>query len=369
MKIFISIFQSLGGFLIFFLLLLWMSCIAPNNNSSVDSSLVIGKSQTVEVVQAKPQVFEAEIVITGNAAPNQKVTVYAMESGYVETLNADIGDKVLKGAVLAKLTHPQLTRDLEKSKAFLQAKQTLFERLKKVYEQTPALISLQQFEDAEAEFNMAQTEYNALQEKVGFLNIRAPFQGKVTKRYVDVGNLVQSGLSEDNPQKLFEIQETDPIRVKISLPESDARYVQEGMPVEIVFPELNQQKLKAQISRIAGALDPASKTMQVEIDIPNPKNQILPGMYAKIQLQVESRNEVLALPLSSKIMYKNEPNLLVIRDSIAVMMPIKSGLSNKSFFEVIEHDLQATDWVVTQGKGLVKPGQKVIPIPQSSLAP
>ncbi len=321
------------------------------------------KTQTVEVVKPAQRAFTAEILITGTARPNQQVVIYPMESGFVQGMRKDIGDFVRKGEVITRLINPELSREHEKKKALLEAKQSIYERLKSIHAQTPALTPLQMVEDAKADYLVAQAELNSIEDRLNFLYVKAPFAGRITQRMVDEGALVQSGLTETSPQGIVELQEIDPIRLTVPLPESDIATIDKGMKVSVTFPELPGEAFSTTVSRTAGALDPASKTMQVEIDIANPKGLIKPGMYAKAVIQIDSRNGVLSLPVTAQTVYQNLPFVFVVGDDNKVSrITLRKGLSGKDYFEVLNPEIAENSLVVVQGKGLIEPGQIVKPV-------
>lgn len=349
------------------IVLLMASCgTGQNGDSQATETVAAGsKIQSVEVVKPQQRSFIAEILITGTAQPNQKVTLYAMESGYVLNVSKNIGDVVRKGEVIAELANPDLNRQFEEKKAQLDAKESTYKRLQSTYEKTPALTPLQMVEDARSAYLTAKAAFNTVQDRLNFLQIKAPFSGKITQRMVDHGALVQSGLTEDNAQGIFEIQEISPIRLTVPLPESDIAAVDEGMEVTVTFPELPGESFKATVSRTAGALDPASKTMQVEIDIDNPKGMIKLGMYAKALMQISNRDGVSSLPVTAQVMYQNQPFVLVIENNKVERIPLRKGLSNKDYFEVLNPEITENSMVIVQGKGLVQPGQIVKPVLKS----
>ena len=318
--------------------------------------------QAVEVVKPKARSFKGEVLITGTANANQKVTLYAMESGYVKNIRKDIGDEVRKGELIAILANPQLVSDFERIKAQLKAKQSNFERLNSTHSTTPAITPLYLVEEAEAEYLSLKATLSAIQHRLNFLRVKAPFSGIITHRFVDNGALIQSGLTEDNPQSIVELQEINPIRIIIPLPESDIGAINVGTKVEVSFPEMPAEAFKASVTRAAGALDAASKTMQIEIDINNTNGKIKPGMYAKVLLQTSSRKGVISLPINAQLVYQNQFFVLEVKDGLVERTALRKGLSNKDFFEVLNPDITEESLVIVQGKGLVKSGQKVKPV-------
>ncbi|PCH65587.1 MAG: hypothetical protein COC01_09515 [Bacteroidetes bacterium] len=317
------------------------------------------KIQRVEVVVPKERSFNAELLITGTAMPNQKVMLHTMESGYVRVVHKDIGDLVYKGAVIVELDNPELYRMHEKLMAQVEAKKAVYERLKLTMEKTPDLTPKQVLEDAEAEYLSVRAELNAIEDRQGFLKVVAPFKGIISRRLVDHGALVQSGMSNTDATAIVEIQELDPIRLTIPLPETDADAVTKGMKVLVTFPGLPGESYEVKVSRTAGVLDFASKTMQVEIDIANPDGKIKPGMYAKVIMQISSLEDVLSLPVTAQVMYEDEFFVLVVKENRVERIPLRKGLFNKDFFEVLNPEIGAESQVIIQGKGLVKPGHIV----------
>jgi membrane fusion protein (multidrug efflux system) len=302
------------------------------------------------------------VLITGTARPNQIVSLYAMEGGMLMQMLKDIGDNAKQGETLAVLENPELQQQQLKWQAETKAKKANYERLNSVYENTPALTNIQMVENAEAEYLSAKANLDAINNRIGFLTIEAPFSGIITKRFVDKGAMIQSGLSQSNPQALFELQEINPIRLTIPVPESDAVSIEKGMTVEVTLPELSGKSLMAKVSRTSKVLDPLSKTMRVEIDLENPDGKILSGMYAKALLEINSRENILSLPMIAKVSHKNEDYVLAVVDGKVKRLQVKIGLSNRDYFEVLNDEITSETLVIVQGKSLVKPEQIVEPI-------
>ncbi|MBA3986294.1 MAG: efflux RND transporter periplasmic adaptor subunit, partial [Flavobacteriales bacterium] len=330
------------------LLFILASC--NNQENETEKTAANDKIQKVEVVKPEQRSFTAEVLITGTARPNQIVTLYAMESGMVMQMRKDIGDRVKQGETLAVLENPELQQQQLKWQAETKAKKANYERLNSIYGKTPALTNIQMVENAEAEYLSGKANLDGINSRIDFLTIEAPFSGIITKRLVDKGALIQSGLNQSNPQALFEIQEVNPIRLVIPVPESDAVGIKKGMPVEVTLPELSGTSFSAQVSRISNALDPMSKTMQVEIDLENQDGKIVSGMYAKALLQISSRENILSLPVIAKISHKNEDYVLTVVDGKVNRIPVKIGLSNQDYFEVMNDDIPNKSQIIVTGK-------------------
>lgn len=357
-----SSFCRLYLFLILCSAVLFTSCGYSGTNNASKKEKKETKTQAVEVVKPEKRSFHAEILITGTAQPNQMVLVYAMESGILKKISKDIGDKVRKGELIAVLENPELIQTKMKLQAEHSVKKASYDRLKSIFDETPALTTIQSLETAEGEYLASKANLDAVKSRLNFLTIKAPFSGTITNRFVDLGALIQNGLTESNPQAIVEIQEVNPIRLTLAVPESDAVSLSKGQEVEVVFPELSGNIYKSTISRLSHVLDEKSKTMQVEIDMKNTKGEILTGMYAKVFLQIESKENILSLPVSSKIRYKNEDYILVVEKKKVKRVLLKMGLSDKYYFEVLNTEINDETIVVLKGKGLVSPGQEVNPI-------
>jgi len=320
------------------------------------------KVQTVGVIHPTHQNFTAEVTIAGIANPYQKVTLHSLEKGYVKSVKKDIGNFVKKGEVLAILDNPELFRQKEKLTAQLQAKKSVYDRLNSIQAKTPALTTLQQVEDAKADYESAKAELDAVNDRISFLAVKAPFNGIITKRLLDNGALVQSGLSNPGASAIYEVQQINPIRLTIPLPEVDASTIKNGMGATVSFPSLPGKTFQGKVSRTADALDPESGTMQTEIDIPNANGEIKPGIYAYVTIRISSRDSVLSLPVSAKTFYQDAPFLLIVKNKRVERIPLKEGLSDKDYFEVLNPDVNSDSKIIVDGKNMVQPGDIVEPI-------
>ncbi len=387
--------------LLMFFVVVIFSCKQNENNSSSSESAMKTKIQNVGVVHPEERNFTSDISIIGTALPNQMVHVHAMESGYISSINRDIGDYVTKGSVIAQLSNPELSSQyiesqarakslsasLNKSKAektkwnaMLASKKSIYERLNNTYKNAPNIVLISDVENARAEYESARAnlsaaeaaiavataEYDAAKAverafagRIGMLRIRAPFTGLITKRYMDNGATVQSGLNESNSVPIVDMQDISTIRLTLQVPESDAATINIGNEVVIDFPELPGDKKQATISRTSNTLDPESKSMQVEIDIENPDFLIKPGMYAKVSLEAQNRNGILSLPVEAKKLINDVAHILIVRNDVVEEVALRQGLVGRNYFEILNSDIDKNTQVIIQGKNLVKAGQAV----------
>jgi RND family efflux transporter MFP subunit len=250
--------------------------------------------------------------------------LYAKDSGYISQINADIGDHVKKGDVLAVIDDPELQQQYARAQAAvqqakaalevtrrrlvgLQADRTLQQVTLKRWEQlfVGKAVTNQQLDEqrakenvssanlevgkadvalAEANLLAANVDQQRLQALVDYTKIIAPFDGIITRRLVNPGDLVQAATAARPVAPLFTCQEIDVVRVFADVPEASAAAMRPGAPAEVRLYGSSGRALRATITRVAGALDPATRTMRIEIDLPNPDESLMPGMYAQVSL-------------------------------------------------------------------------------------
>ena len=250
--------------------------------------------------------------------------LYAKDSGYIAQIQADIGDHVKKGQLLAVIDDPELQQQVERARAAvqqsaaavevakrklvgLQADQTLQQVTLKRWEQLFAgkAVTTQQLDEqrakenvsnanlevgqadvalAEANLQAAQADLQRLQALLEYTKIIAPFDGVITRRTINPGDLVQAATSNRPQAPLFTCQEIAVVRVFAEVPETSAAAVRPGWPTEVRLFGPDGQTVPGQVTRISASLEPATRTMRVEIDLPNPDETLLPGMYAQVTL-------------------------------------------------------------------------------------
>jgi membrane fusion protein, multidrug efflux system len=251
---------------------------------------------TVLISQPQIRDFENSFSLAGIAMANQEVKIYAMEDGYVKMWKYDIGDMVKRGQVLAVLGNPEIMEEQEKANAELEGDAAIYNRLESVYKKTPELVPLEQVDEAKAKYGSEVAALDAINSRIDYLTITAPFDGIITNRYVDTGAVVQNGLDRPSTEPLFKIQDISVIRLNVSIPEVNSPYIIKGTPVNIVFQDLPNTIFNGTVSRISYGLSEDTKTMLVQIDLQNKDHQIHPGMFANVMFQVSSSDSTLSIP-------------------------------------------------------------------------
>jgi RND family efflux transporter MFP subunit len=252
-------------------------------------------SQTVVNVQTVHRNPKAiDLVLPGSIEANQATMLYARSSGFLGKWNVDIGDNVTQGETLAVIETPDLDQQLRQAEGTLNQSQANYgiaqvtaQRWQQLFEQR--VVSAQDndtqqsnFKAATAALAAAQANVNQLKQLVAFNQIVAPFDGKITYRYLDIGALVTQG-SGAAGTAIYDIAQTDPLRIYVYVPQSDAPLIHAGVTAKVLVRELPGQDFEATVARTAGAIDPASRTLLTELLIPNKDGRLLAGMYGEIQ--------------------------------------------------------------------------------------
>ncbi len=251
--------------------------------------------------------------LSGELKPAVEATLLARVSGYVRHWNADLGDRVEAGQVLAELDTPELGRELSRARAQLslaEAALALSEITAKRWRELLASRSASQQEADEKDADLhlkqaaleaARAEVQRLEEISGFSKITAPFSGTITARRIDVGQLVEAG----GARELFRLAQTSHLRVFVRVPQAYARSVQIGAPAEITLPEVHGRTFTAKVVRSAGALEAASRTLLTELEVDNRAGELLSGSYAQVRIQGAREEKPLTVPANSLI-YRSE---------------------------------------------------------------
>lgn len=271
----------------------------------------------VDVVIAKAATVGQDLVLPGETAAWYDTTIYARVNGYVASWQVDIGDQVKKGQVLATIETPELDAEFSAAKAQLQASlaQVSARKAEAAFSKTTnerwrdspkGVVSEQEreskksdYESAEARLNAAEAQVALDQSKVAqysalteFRQVKAPFDGTVTERKIDVGNLITAG-SGTTTTSLYRMAQTDPLRIFVDVPQSAAgELMNAGVPAEIRATGAVGGVFSGKIARSAESLDSQARTMRVEVDMPNAKHSLVPGMYVNVAFHLPIRGSV-----------------------------------------------------------------------------
>jgi membrane fusion protein, multidrug efflux system len=284
-------------------------------------------------------------------------SIYSRVDGYVKRWYVDIGDHVQQGQVLADIEAPQIDADLrmaqgqlELAQANLTLAQTNSARSQQLFQdhvnsqkELDTVLATEQVQQATRD--NAAAALTSAQDMKAFEQIRAPFAGTITARYIDVGSLVASG-SARTVQKLFDLAQSDPVRVFVNVPQADVSSVKPGTPAAIMVDEFPGQTFAGKVARDAGAFDQASRTLLLEIDVPNPDGRLYAGMYAHAKFALKNPTPALLVPDNSILIDSKGARVLVVDSSNKIRIkPVTLGRDFGTKSEILG-GLDATDRVV-----------------------
>ena len=250
--------------------------------------------------------------------------ISARASGYLKRWTRDIGSRVEKGELLAEIETPEIDQQLSQAVAARQQAAAALELAKSTLARWEGLrkkdvVSQQDLDErrgalAQASANLAAADANVqrLRQTEGFKRVLAPFAGVITRRNVDVGDLIDAGAGNGG-RALFQLAQTDPLRVYINVPQAYAQLVKEGQPVIVTQTELRGQSFKGQVARTSGAIDSTTRMMQVEVALPNKEGILLPGAYVQVSLPL-TPSRALSIPANA-LLFRAEGTRVAVVDA------------------------------------------------------
>jgi RND family efflux transporter MFP subunit len=328
----------------------------------------------VSVIKPRRAPAVQELLLPGSVMPYADASIYARTSGYLEHWYADIGARVKTGQTLAVIQTPELDAQLRQARADVATAQANSDYAKVSAQRWQDMLKTQsvsqqdtdtKVSDMQAKSAMlqsAQANVQRLSELVSYEKVSAPFDGVVTARNVDVGALVTAGGSPGlaaMPGELFHVEQTDTLRVFVDVPQNDAPYVTPGTEVYLSVQQYPGRRFAAKVVRSAGAIDPVSRTLHVEVDVDNRDGALLPGAYAQVHLALQNASPALDLPVSALLFRPNGVSVAVV-DSTGktALKTVTIGRDFGTHVEVMT-GLTATDRVIDNPGDAISPGEPV----------
>lgn len=310
------------------------------------------------------------LTLPGKVQANMEATIYARVSGYLKRWLVDIGAPVKEGQLLAEIDTPEIDQQLNQARAVLtqseadlRLAQITADRWKnllkdKAVSQQEADEKSSALEVKKADLAEMQANVKRLEELQSFQKVYAPFAGVITARKTDVGNLVTAG-SGSPTQELFRLAQTQTLRVYVNVPEAHSGSVTAGVPAKIEMATMPGESVTGKIVRTAGAIDPDSHTLLVELEVPNPQGTLLPGGYARVHFEIALKNPPLVVPSNALLFRAQGAQLAVVNAEGAVQLkPIKIGRDFGSSLEVIQ-GLNENDRVIINPSDSLSDGARV----------
>lgn len=316
------------------------------------------------------------LTLPGTLQGYVQASIAARVSGYLKRWTHDIGSRVKQGELLAEIETPEIDQQLaqaiaarEQAAASLALARSTAQRWEALRQKD--VVAQQDLEErrnavATATANLAAAEANVqrLRQTEGFKRVLAPFAGVVTRRNVDVGDLIDAGAG----RVLFTMAQTDPLRIYVNVPQSYASRIQPGQPVIVTQAELQGQKFEGKVARTAGAIDIATRQMQVEIALPNPDGSLLPGAYVQVEVPLPP-SKMLSVP-ENALLFRAEGTRVAIVDAQGKvhLQPVTLGRNYGGSIEVLS-GLQGNEQLVLNPSDALAEGDTVTIAPPKAAAP
>lgn len=321
--------------------------------------------RTVQVLKPQRRDMARILSLPANISPWAQATLYSKVSGYLTAMEADKGDWVKKGQLLAVIDAPEIKEQYQQAEAQYAIKDVTARRLQKVWRENADVIARQDVDVAEAEAKAARYLMDNRRTMLGYTKVYAPFSGVITARFADPGALIQAATtSATQTAPLFTIMDLNKVRVYVSIPQEAAQLAKPGTPVTLSLKEAPDLEFRAAITRTTHSLDPATRTLLVEIDVPNDDRRLQPGMFINAKLHLEQHPNTLALPTSAILPAAGgqKASVLTVENGAVRQIPVTTGLDDGIWVEVRE-GLTGHEDVVAVGKGGLKDGTHVKPSP------
>ena len=383
-----------------------LTCLLDSCGGAATEAKARGSSppcHEVSVVKAIKTNLQQQLTVSSELVPFQQIDLFAKESGFVRQLNVDYGSHVKTGQVLAVLEIPELQmqldeddadiadaadqisrsqKELDRVKAESNVEHLEFTRLDAVAKSRPGLVAQQEVDDrrgrdlaAEAQVAAAESVLQSAQSRhtrslakrrhdqalFDYSKIVAPFDGVVTQRYANLGTLMQSGISSNTQAlPLVQLSEDDLFRLVIPVPESYVRYIRVGDSVDVRIPSLDQH-FPGKVKRFSVDVQSDTRTMHTEVDVPNPRRLLMPGLYAEATLTLDRKQRVVAVPLEAVNIDGDRRTVFVVDSANKIeVRDVTLGIETPDNAEVVS-GVQAGELVAVGGRGSLQSGEAVCP--------
>ena len=313
------------------------------NAKILEANVAEGSTQYVKTTFAKAAAGGQTLSLPGSLQGFQQAPLAARSAGYVKRWTKDIGSHVEKGELLAEIESPEIDQQLSQAEAARQQTAATVALAKSTVERWEALrkkdvVSQQELDErrsgttqAVANLAAADANVNRLRHLLGFTRVTAPFSGVITRRNVDVGDLIDSG-----GRTLFVLTQMDPLRVYVNVPQSYAQLVKAGQKVVVTQSELRGQTFPGEVARTAASIDASTRTMQVEIALRNRDGVLLPGAYVNVDLPLTG-NRTLVVP-TNVLLFRGEGTRVAVVDGASRihLRPVTLGRNLGESIEVVD---------------------------------
>jgi len=325
---------------------------------------------TVAVIHPTAEVAQEDLVLPGTLQAYVESPIYARTNGYLKKWYHDIGSRVPKGELLADIDTPEVDQQLSQARADLNTAQANANLSRITSNRFQDLIktdgvSKQEVDNAVGDYEAkaatvksSEANVRRLEELESFKHVYAPFSGVLTKRNIDTGTLINAG-NGGAQQELFTLAQTDPIRVYVSVPEMYSPSVRSGLGAFLELAQYPGQNFQGKVVRTAEAIDPNTRTLLTEVDVPNKTSQLFPGGYAQVHLQVKVAASRVQVPVNALLFRAEGLRAAVVDANHKIhLRQLTIGRDFGTTLEVLQ-GLEPADWIVLNPADSLDEGQDV----------
>lgn len=341
------------------------------SRNRVSAELIPAAAQSeqipVAVVHPSRSTASREVTVPGDVQAYVETPIYARTDGYLKQWNVDIGGHVKRGQLLATIETPEVDQQLRQAEAAQLQAQANLDLAKTTADRWHVLlksdgVSQQEVDTNDAAYKARQADFAAavanvdrLKSLQSFQLVTAPFEGVITARDIDIGALITNGTAKE----LFKEAQVEVMRVYTNVPEGYSNDIRIGMPAELRIGEFPNRVFAGKVAHTAGAIDTASRTLLTEVQVPNPKSELLPGAYAEVTFRISSAEPPLVIPSNSLIFRAAGPQVGVVDSShTARLRKVTIGRDFGTSLEILA-GLQPQDLVVLNPPDSLSDGDPV----------
>jgi RND family efflux transporter MFP subunit len=338
--------------------------------AALDTETAQAALTAVSVVSPKRTAPADEIILPGNVQPYISSPIYARTNGYLKKWYFDIGAHVKQGELLAVIETPEVDQQLEQARSNLLTAQANLELASITKTRYQGLlksnaVSQQDVDNAVGTYNAnaaivdadkaAVQQYSAL---VSFEKVYAPFDGVITARNTDIGDLINSGSTSNVKTDLFHIAQPGKLRVYVNVPEEYSRGVTVGMTADLSLAEFPDRKFQGNVVRTADDINLTTRTLLIEIDVDNPTGTLLTGSYAEVHMAIPTQASTFLIPVNTLLFRTEGLRVGIVKDGKVVLAAVTPGHDFGDQIEIVS-GLKSDDQVIINPPDSIVSGQEV----------
>ncbi len=344
-------------------------------NSRIRAAAIVKKETldlavpSVSVIHPKVGAMKDEIALPGNIQAFVDAPIYARTSGYLKKWYTDIGTRVKAGQLIAEIEAPEVEQQLQQARNTLATSQANLKLAEINQDRYQALWKLdscskQDLDNAVATYQAdvstvaagsANVKY--YEQLVAFEKVVAPFDGVITARNTDVGQLINAG-NTGTPQELFHISAINRLRIFVGVPQTYSRAAVPGVAADVTLTEFPGRHFAGKVARTADSIDASTRTMLTEVDVDNASGQLLPGSYAEVHLKLASGGGAMVVPVTALIFRAEGLQIAVVRDNKADLVAVTMGRDFGTEVEITS-GIAERDWIIVNPPDSLSPGAAV----------